>query len=70
MQRRIDTVADKYGRAFPSAVKCLPTDREHQLPALPTRTPPSDRHSNFIERPFGETHRPVKVIVRLPGEPC
>ena len=26
------------------------------------------RHSNFIERSFGETHRRVKVIGRLPGE--
>jgi hypothetical protein len=29
------------------------------------------RHSNFIERTFGETRRRVKVIGRLPGEhPC
>jgi len=26
------------------------------------------RHSNFIERSFGETRRRVKVIGRLPGE--
>jgi hypothetical protein len=26
------------------------------------------RHSNFIERTFGETRRTVKVIGRLPGE--
>jgi transposase-like protein len=26
------------------------------------------RHSNLIERTFGETHRRVKVIGRLPGE--
>jgi putative transposase len=26
------------------------------------------RHSNFIERTFGETRRQVKVIGRLPGE--
>jgi putative transposase len=28
------------------------------------------RHSNFIERTFGETRRRVKVIGRLPGERC
>ena len=28
------------------------------------------RHSNFIERTFGETRRRVKVIGRLPGEHC
>ena len=26
------------------------------------------RHSNFVERTFGETRRRVKVIGRLPGE--
>jgi hypothetical protein len=26
------------------------------------------RHSNFIERTFGETRRGIKVIGRLPGE--
>jgi transposase-like protein len=26
------------------------------------------RHSNFIERTFGETRRRIKVIGRLPGE--
>jgi hypothetical protein len=28
------------------------------------------RHSNFIERTFGETRRRVKVIGWLPGERC
>jgi len=34
----------------------------------PTERHKSIRHSNFIERTFGETRGPVKVIGRLPGE--
>jgi putative transposase len=40
----------------------------HHLPALPTEHHHRIRHSNFIERTFGETRRRVKVIGRLPGE--
>ena len=36
-----------------------------RFPAEPWRR---IRHSNFIERTFGETRRRVKVIGRLPGE--
>ena len=35
----------------------FPAERHHRT-----------RHSNFIERTFGETRRRVKVIGRLPGE--
>ncbi|GII76658.1 hypothetical protein Sru01_16400 [Sphaerisporangium rufum] len=31
-------------------------------------TTSASRHSNFIERTFGETRRRVKVIGRFPGE--
>src|SRR5262249_59433465 len=34
----------------------------------PPEHPPRTRHSNFIERPFGEPRRRTKVIGRLPGE--
>jgi putative transposase len=69
-QKRIDAFADNYARAYPSAVKCLLTDRE-QLTSylrLPAEHHKRIRHSNFIERTFGETRRRVKVIGRLPGE--
>ena len=39
-----------------------------RLPAVPRRPPPRIRHSNFIERTFGEARRRTKVIGRLPGE--
>ena len=55
---------------FPSAVKCLLTDREQLTSYLrfPLEHHRRIRHSNFIERTFGETRRRVKVIGRLPGE--
>jgi len=70
VQHRIDAVADKYRGAFPSAVKCLLTDREQLTSYLrfPVEHHKRIRHSTFIERTFGETRRRVKVIGRLPGE--
>jgi transposase-like protein len=70
VQRRIDAFADKYARAFPAAVKCLLTDRAQLTSYLrfPIEHHRRIRHSNFIERTFGETRRRVKVIGRLPGE--
>ena len=70
VQRRIDGFAEKYARAFPAAVKCLLTDREQLTSYLrfPAEHHKRIRHSNFIERTFGETRRRVKVIGRLPGE--
>jgi putative transposase len=70
VQRRIDTFAEHYTRAYPAAVKCLLTDREQLTSYLrfPAEHHKRIRHSNFIERTFGETRRRVKVIGRLPGE--
>ena len=55
---------------FPSAVKCLLSDRQQLTSYLrfPIEHHRRIRHSNFIERTFGETRRRVKVIGRLPGE--
>ncbi len=70
VQARIDTFADQYRQAYPSAVKCLLSDREQLTSYLrfPLEHHRRIRHSNFIERTFGETRRRVKVIGRLPGE--
>jgi putative transposase len=70
VQGRIDTFAEKYASVFPSAVKCLLTDREQLTSYLrfPLEHHRRIRHSNFIERTFGETRRRVKVIGRLPRE--
>ena len=62
--------ARRYEREFPSAVKCLLTDRQALTAYLrfPAEHWRRIRHTNLIERTFGETRRRVKVIGRLPGE--
>jgi len=67
---RISEMAARYSAAYPSAMKCLTTDAEGLTAYLrfPAEHHHRTRHSNFIERTFGETRRRVKVIGRLPGE--
>ena len=69
-QARIDVFTSTYITRYPAAVKCLLTDREQLTSYLrfPREHHRRIRHSNFIERTFGETRRRVKVIGRLPGE--
>ena len=56
--------------SYPAAVRCLLDDRDSLTVYLrfPREHWTRVRHSNFIERTFGETRRRVKVIGRLPGE--
>jgi transposase-like protein len=70
VQRRIDAFATKYQKLFPAAVASLLDDRAALTSYLrfPREHWQRVRHSNFIERTFGETRRRVKVIGRLPGE--
>jgi putative transposase len=65
---RIGAFADRYRATYPAAVKILLTDRAGLTAYLrfPAEHHNGIRHSNFIERAFGETR--VKVIGRLPGE--
>jgi putative transposase len=67
---RISELAGKYQALYPAAAKCLTADREGLTAYLrfPAEHHHRIRHSNFIERTFGETRRRVKVIGRLPGE--
>lgn len=70
VQARIDEFARRWRDSYPAAVRILLSDREqltHYL-RVPREHWNRVRHSNFIERTFGETHRRVKVIGRLPGE--
>jgi len=62
--------AAKYGATYPAATKCLLADHEGLTAYLrfPAEHHHRIRHSNFIERTFGETRRRTKVIGRLPGE--
>jgi len=70
VQAKIDQFARRWRDSYPGAVRCVLTDRDSLTHYL--RTPREHwtrvRHSNFIERTFGETRRRVKVIGRLPGE--
>jgi putative transposase len=70
VQRRIDAFARRWRDSYPAAVRCLLTDRDSLTVYLrfPREHWTRTRHSNFIERTFGETRRRVKVIGRLPGE--
>ncbi len=67
---RISEMAARYSATYPSAMKCLTTDAEGLTAYLrfPAGHHNRVRHSNFIERTFGETRRRTKVIGRLPGE--
>lgn len=67
---RLTAFATRYTTTYPAAMKIMLTEREGLTAYL--RFPPEHhhriRHSNFIERTFGETRRRAKVIGRFPGE--
>ena len=67
---RITAFADRYAPTYPAAMKILLTDRQGLTAYLrfPAEHHPRIRHSNFIERTFGETRRRAKVIGRFPAE--
>jgi putative transposase len=69
-RRRRDSFAKQWQQAYPSAVNCLTEDFESLTVHLrfPTEHWRRCRHTNLIERTFGETRRRTKVIGRLPGE--
>jgi transposase-like protein len=68
--RQAGEFAAKWEPRYPSAVACVTDDLASLTVHLrfPAEHWKRIRHSNFIERTFGETRRRVKVIGRLPGE--
>jgi putative transposase len=70
IDHRIGEFTDKYAATYPAAMKILLTDRAGLTAYLrfPAEHHHRIRHSNFIERTFGETRRRAKVIGRFPGE--
>lgn len=68
--KRAKAFSTKWGKLYPSAVACLNDGFEYLTTYLrfPAEHWGRIRHSNFIERTFGESRRRVKVIGRLPGE--
>jgi putative transposase len=69
-RRHAEEFAGKWGTRYPGAVACVLDDFDHLIAYLhlPRAHWRRIRHSNLIERTFGETRRRVKVIGRLPGE--
>jgi transposase-like protein len=69
-RRRAKAFCAKWRKRYPSAVECVEQDLDALLNHLrfPIEHRKRIRHSNLIERTFGETRRRVKVIGRLPGE--
>jgi putative transposase len=70
VDHRIAEMAGRYAATYPAAMKCLLADRGGLTAYMrfPAEHHHRIRHSNFIERTFGETRRRTKVIGRLPGE--
>jgi putative transposase len=69
-RQRGHAFADRYQQRYPAAVACL-LDTLPELTCFlrfPREHWPRIRHTNLIERTFGETRRRTKVIGRLPGE--
>ncbi len=69
-RRRAATFTATWGTRYPSAVACVTDDLDALTAHLrfPREHWRRIRHTNLIERTFGETRRRVKVIGRLPGE--
>ncbi len=68
--RRAEEFTTTYRGLYPAAVACLANDFASLSVHLrfPRQHWTRIRHSNLIERTFGESRRRVKVIGRLPGE--
>ncbi|MGH2498751.1 MAG: transposase, partial [Candidatus Limnocylindria bacterium] len=70
VRQRASDFAEKYGKLYPAAVKCVTKNIKELTTYLrfPVEHRERIRHTNLLERAFGETRRRVKVIGRLPGE--
>jgi putative transposase len=68
--RRAQLFAARYQNVYPAAVTCLTSTLDELTVHLrfPREHWPRIRHTNLLERTFGETRRRTKVIGRLPGE--
>lgn len=69
-RERAAAFAKQYGQLYPAAVECVTKNLTELTTYL--RFPQEHwlriRHTNLLERTFGESRRRVKVIGRLPGE--
>ncbi len=69
-RERAATFASRYVKIYPAAVACVTKDLDALTAHLhfPVAHRERIRHTNLLERTFGESRRRVKVIGRLPGE--
>ncbi len=69
-RERAGEFAERYGKRYPAAVKCVTKNLKELTTYLrfPVEHRERVRHTNLLERAFGESRRRVKVIGRLPGE--
>lgn len=69
-RERAAAIAQRYDSLYPAAVVCVTDDLNSltTFPHFPVEDRERIRHTNLLERTFGETRRRVKVIGRLPGE--
>jgi putative transposase len=69
-RRRAEAFAARHERTYPAAVACLASTLDELTVHLrfPREHWRRIRHTNLLERTFGETRRRTKVIGRLPGE--
>jgi transposase-like protein len=69
-RQRALAFSEKWRSRYPGAVDCLNTNLGALTAHLhfPKEHWERVRHSNLLERTFGESRRRVKVIGRLPGE--
>jgi putative transposase len=69
-RKRAKRFIAKWKPLYPTAVACVEDNLDALVAHLrfPKEHHKRIRHSNLIERTFGETRRRVKVIGRLPGE--
>jgi putative transposase len=69
-RRRARQFEATWGKTYPGAVACVVDGLDELVAHLhyPRAHWSRIRHTNLIERTFGETRRRVKVIGRLPGE--
>ena len=65
-------MAAKYSATYPAAMKCLLADREGLTAYLrfPAEHHHRIRHSNFIERTFGETRAAPRSSAGFPARPA
>ncbi len=69
-RERAAAFAERFGARYPAAVECVTRDLDALVAHLhfPVEHRERIRHTNLLERTFGESRRRTKVIGRLPGE--